>query len=172
MTPSENDDHPRKARTSSNFKAMNAKILRTEFVRSNVEPRMRICILHLTNGLCVIGKSDPADHEKVDQTRAAVSARTDALSQLWRMEECRLPSEIAPPDYFEPAITVTGGKTMTHSELHDAMKAMFTETLKVLEEQDTRIAALEARNKGHDEQMQDFKQAAFKGKSTFRFWEV
>lgn len=44
---------------------------------------MTLCVLTMTNGFVVIGKSAPASPENFDPEKGRVFARDDAIRQLW-----------------------------------------------------------------------------------------
>lgn len=66
--------------------SMVKKIASEEIIHPRSTPSMTICIVTMTNGFVVIGKSAPADPANFNADLGAKFAREDAIRQLWPLE--------------------------------------------------------------------------------------
>lgn len=79
------------------------KIAERVFMRPDIEPTMTICLLKMSNGFIVVGKSAPADPANFDQKLGEQFAFEDCIRQLWPLEGYRLRSELAGHDAYADA---------------------------------------------------------------------
>ena len=68
------------------LESMLSKIETEEFIRPDCHPTMVLCILKLTNGFVLVGKSAPADPENFKELLGQKFAREDAIRQMWPFE--------------------------------------------------------------------------------------
>jgi len=66
--------------------SLEAKIQYEDFMCPTRHPHMTICILTLTNGYVMVGKSTPADPLNFDAALGRKFAREDAVRQIWPLE--------------------------------------------------------------------------------------
>jgi hypothetical protein len=66
--------------------SMLAKVADAEFLNPKSVPHMTICVLTLTNGFAVVGKSAPADAGNFDVELGKKFAKEDAVRQMWALE--------------------------------------------------------------------------------------
>lgn len=66
--------------------SMEAKIVREVFINDAIEPTMTICLMKLTNGFVLVGKSAPADPANFNQALGEKFAREDCIRQMWPLE--------------------------------------------------------------------------------------
>lgn len=71
------------------------KIAERQFIRPEIEPTMTICLLKMSNGFVVIGKSAPADPANFSAYLGEQFAFEDAVRQVWPLEGYRLRCELA-----------------------------------------------------------------------------
>ncbi len=87
---------------------MEAKIVRKDFINAGAcvadlkdddEPHpldlLTICLLTMSNGFTVIGKSAPASPENFDEEKGRTFAYEDAIRQLWPLEGYALRERLA-----------------------------------------------------------------------------
>lgn len=68
------------------LESMLAKIADQQFFRSKMAPELTICVMKLTNGFTLVGKSAPADPANFNQELDERFAREDCIRQLWPLE--------------------------------------------------------------------------------------
>lgn len=66
--------------------SMIAKIAEEEYIHPACLPHMTICVLRLTNGFALVGKSAPADEGNFNLELGRKFAREDAIRQMWPLE--------------------------------------------------------------------------------------
>lgn len=66
--------------------SMEKKIVHAEYIHPDTIPHMTICVMMLTNGFALVGKSAPADPENFDEKLGMKFAYEDALRQMWPLE--------------------------------------------------------------------------------------
>ena len=75
--------------------SMIAKIEAEEYIHPDVMPHLTICVLRLTNGFSLVGKSAPADAGNFDAELGQKFAREDAIRQMWPLEGYALRERLA-----------------------------------------------------------------------------
>jgi len=66
--------------------AMEAKIDAVQFFNPQLAPQLTICVMRLTNGWVLVGKSAPADAANFNQELGEKFAREDCIRQMWPLE--------------------------------------------------------------------------------------
>lgn len=75
--------------------SMKEKIAAEEYIYPESLPCMTICVLTMTNGFAVVGKSAPADPENFNADLGKKFAYEDAMRQLWPLEGYALRERLA-----------------------------------------------------------------------------
>ncbi|TGS86714.1 hypothetical protein EN817_17585 [Mesorhizobium sp. M3A.F.Ca.ET.174.01.1.1] len=75
--------------------SMEAKIAHEAFINHELEPTLTICLMKLTNGFVLVGKSAPADPANFNQELGEKFAREDCLRQMWPLEGYLLREHLA-----------------------------------------------------------------------------
>jgi hypothetical protein len=75
--------------------SMLSKIEDEEYMHPSAIPHMTICVMTMTNGFAVVGKSAPADAGNFDPVLGQKFAREDAIRQLWALEGYALRERLA-----------------------------------------------------------------------------
>jgi hypothetical protein len=69
------------------LQSMLAKVVEpVQFIRPHAAPHMIICVMQLSNGFVLVGKSAPADPANYDQALGEKFAREDCIRQMWPLE--------------------------------------------------------------------------------------
>lgn len=68
------------------LESMKAKIAKEVFINDAIEPTVTVCLMKLTNGFVLVGKSAPADPSNFDQELGEKFAREDCIRQMWPLE--------------------------------------------------------------------------------------
>lgn len=66
--------------------SIKAKIIKEEYTHPVMIPHMTICLLMVSNGFVVLGKSTPADVDNFNEALGKQFAYEDAVRQLWPLE--------------------------------------------------------------------------------------
>lgn len=66
--------------------SIEAKIQHVEYLGSNIHHQLTICIIHMENGFCVIGKAAPVYAGNYDREVGKRYAYEDAFKRLWPLE--------------------------------------------------------------------------------------
>lgn len=76
------------AKTSNrvSLASMKDKIAERTFIRPDIEPTMTLCLVKMTNGFVVVGKSAPADPANFNAELGEQFAFEDCIRQLWPLE--------------------------------------------------------------------------------------
>lgn len=74
------------------------KIEYTDYCNLERHPHITLCVLTLTNGYVIIGKSAPADPLNFDAALGQKLAREDAIRQIWPLEAYALRERMSKAD--------------------------------------------------------------------------
>lgn len=75
-----------------------SKIEHTDYCNPDRHPHMTLCIITLTNGYVIVGKSTPADPLNFDADLGRKFAREDAIRQIWPLEAYALRERMTKAD--------------------------------------------------------------------------
>lgn len=75
--------------------AMEAKVDVVQFFRPALSLQLTICVMRLTNGWVLVGKSAPADPANFNQELGEKFAREDCIRQMWPLEGYLLREDLA-----------------------------------------------------------------------------
>jgi hypothetical protein len=75
--------------------AMEAKVATAQFFNPQIAPQLTICVMQLTNGWVLVGKSAPADPANFNQELGEKFAREDCIRQMWTLEGYLLREQLA-----------------------------------------------------------------------------
>ncbi|TPN57158.1 Gp49 family protein [Mesorhizobium sp. B1-1-7] len=65
---------------------LEARVETVQFFQPEIAPELTICVMKLTNGFVLVGKSAPADPANFNQELGAKFAREDCIRQMWPLE--------------------------------------------------------------------------------------
>ncbi|MCZ8545059.1 Gp49 family protein [Mesorhizobium qingshengii] len=75
--------------------SMEGKVETAQFFNPTCAPQLTICVMTLTNGFTLVGKSAPADPANFNSELGEKFAREDAIRQMWPLEGYLLREELS-----------------------------------------------------------------------------
>lgn len=75
--------------------SLKAKVVGEEYIHPECLPSLTICVLLLSNGFTIVGKSAPADPENFNADLGRKFAYEDAIRQMWPLEGYALREKLA-----------------------------------------------------------------------------
>lgn len=75
--------------------SLKAKVEREEYIHPECLPTLTVCVLLLSNGFTIVGKSAPADPDNFNAELGRKFAYEDAMRQMWPLEGYALREKLA-----------------------------------------------------------------------------
>lgn len=90
--------------------AMEGKVETAQFYNPPAAPELTICVMKLTNGFVLVGKSAPADPANFNQELGQKFAREDCIRQMWPLEGYLLREQLAEPAHNDGEAYIVDGQ--------------------------------------------------------------
>ncbi|TGP93828.1 MULTISPECIES: Gp49 family protein [unclassified Mesorhizobium] len=88
--------------------AMEAKVEHVQYFHPDIAPELTICVMKLTNGFVLVGKSAPADPANFNQELGRKFAREDCIRQMWPLEGYLLREQLSEPSHHDGEAYIAG----------------------------------------------------------------